>query len=467
SLERGRINGAWKMNLAIMDYATGLIDNLDVFSGADNMNPHYDKDGDILFVSDRDGFRNLYRYDTDGKKVYQLTDLKTGITGITPYAPAITVAEDRDRILYTYLSNGKYTIYGAKLADFRSQAVSSTSVDHAPAALPPFAPGKRDLVNTGLRLMDNNQPKVAASSPTQSVPYKGKFGLEYIGGSAGVGVMTGNRSFGNQGGGAMGGVDMLFGDVLGNNQVYLGAALNGEFQDAAVQSSYINRKKPIGWGIGAAHLPFITGGGRLPFGDSTDIGVINGNIPVAADTVVLQRQFLQQINAFAFYPFSVTKRVEFGASSEFYSLRETNYVDYYGYDALTNSLTTRTPIASETVRGPKFGPVGIYSINAAFVGDNSYFGLTAPLEGWRYRISAERYFGSLWNFNGVLADGRRYFRVKPFTLAVRGLSYTRFGGNENQFNADRQSYQVQPFFIVQPWFVRGYPYKFLVNEAPD
>ncbi|HNG90531.1 MAG TPA: hypothetical protein PK858_10010, partial [Saprospiraceae bacterium] len=44
SLERGRINGAWKMNLAIMDYATGLIDNLDVFSGADNMNPHYDKD---------------------------------------------------------------------------------------------------------------------------------------------------------------------------------------------------------------------------------------------------------------------------------------------------------------------------------------------------------------------------------------------------------------------------------------
>ncbi|HMX40972.1 MAG TPA: hypothetical protein PKD78_11610, partial [Saprospiraceae bacterium] len=82
-------------------------------------------------------------------------------------------------------------------------------------------------------------------------------------------------------------------------------------------------------------------------------------------------------------------------------------------------------------------------------------------------ISAERYFGSLWNFNGVLADGRRYFRVKPFTLAVRGLSYTRFGGNENQFNADRQSYQVQPFFIVQPWFVRGYPYKFLVNEAPD
>jgi Tol biopolymer transport system component len=160
SLQRGRTNGAWKMNLAVRDMTTGTIEQIDVFPGADNMNPQSDKNGNILFLSDRDGFRNLYRYDVGTKKVFQLTKIATGITGITPYAPAITVAEDRDRILYTHYSHGEYVIHQAKSEDFMTEEVDPFAVDMVPASLPPFNPKQRDLVNTRPKSLDQNSHSI-------------------------------------------------------------------------------------------------------------------------------------------------------------------------------------------------------------------------------------------------------------------------------------------------------------------
>ncbi|MBL7774765.1 MAG: PD40 domain-containing protein, partial [Saprospiraceae bacterium] len=56
---RGRIRGAWQMNLAILDTETGLVEQLHLFPGADNMNPQFDGAGNLYFLSNRDGFRNL------------------------------------------------------------------------------------------------------------------------------------------------------------------------------------------------------------------------------------------------------------------------------------------------------------------------------------------------------------------------------------------------------------------------
>ncbi len=61
------------------------------------------------------------------------------------------MAEDRDRILYTYYNHGEYSIYQAKSADFKPVEVDPQKVDMVPASLPPFNPRQRDLVNTGLR----------------------------------------------------------------------------------------------------------------------------------------------------------------------------------------------------------------------------------------------------------------------------------------------------------------------------
>ena len=449
SLERGRTNGVYTMNLAIRNMETGEVEQLDLFPGADNMNPQFDAAGNLYFLSNRDGFRNLYFYDRTAKKAFRATDLETGITGITPYAPAIAVSGDRDRILYTYYSKGNYEIHQAKAADFTLTEVDATSVDLVPATLPPFDPRQRDLVNTSLRLMDNNLRESEASTTITPTKYKPNFTLSYIGGSAGVGVATGNSSFGTTTGLA-GGVDMLFDDILGNNQLYAGLALNGELIDAAGQFSYINQKHRINWGVNLSHLPYRSGGYYQDFTAGQEYSLDSSFSYVGyKDELLIQRVFQERVGVFAYFPLSVTKRFEVGTAYEYYHQRVDRYLYYYDLNGFY--------YGSERERIPAAGSLNVANVNAAFVGDNSYFGLTAPLAGWRYRIGVEQFFGD-YNFTTLLLDGRRYFRLSPITLAVRGLTYGRFGGNSNE---------IYPLFAGQSYFVRGYTNDVLYNDDPQ
>lgn len=436
SMNRGRSNGTWVMNLAVMDVASGAVEQIDVFPGADNLNPQFDKDGNLFFLSNGDGFRNLYRYDMASKKVFKMTDLMVGITGITPYSPAITVAEDRDRVLYTYYNKGEYTIFQAKAEDFLNQEVPDPSaINMVPAALPPFDPRKKDVVNTGIRTMDHN---LDTMTETKTAKYRSQFKLDYIGGSTGVGVATGNTSFGTATGLA-GGIDMLFGDILGNHQLYAGLSLNGEVTDAAGIFSYINRKNRVGWGASLSHIPdrYVSG----YYFDSTPeyYNVGNGDsLLLYEDFTDLTRIFQERLGLFTFYPFSTTKRIELGGAMELYTDRVDRYKSYY--------TTFGQYFGQDRERIPSPGSLRMASLNTAFVGDNSHFGFTAPLQGWRYRIGAEQYFGD-YRFTALLADARRYFFLKPVTLAVRGFAYGRFGGN---------SEQIYPLPAWDPFFVRGY-----------
>lgn len=451
SLERGRSNGAWTMNLAIMDMTTGEVETLDLFPGANNMNPQFDGAGNLYFLSNRDGMRNLYFYDRTAKKVYQATDLETGITGITPYAPAIAVSGDRDRILYTYYNNGGYEIHQARASNFDLKEVDASVVDMIPASLPPFDPRQRDVVNTNLRLMDNAIADFTGT-PLQSVKYKPNFSLSYIGGSAGVGVATGNSSFGATTGLA-GGIDMLFDDILGNNVLYAGVAISGEISDAAGQFTYLNQKNRINWGLNFSHIPFRSGNYFQDFTAGPEYSLDSSLAYIGyKDELIIQRLFQERIGAFAFFPLSVTKRFEVGAAYEFYHQRVDRYLYYYDVSGFY--------YGSERERLPAPGSLNLSSVNAAFVGDNSYFGLTAPLAGWRYRIGVEQFFGA-YRFSTLLLDGRKYFRLRPITFAVRGLGYGRLGGNAN--NTD----EVYPLFAGQPFFVRGYTNDVLYNDAPQ
>ncbi|MBC7777536.1 MAG: PD40 domain-containing protein, partial [Phycisphaerae bacterium] len=461
SMQRGRTNGVWAMNLAVMDMSEweskpGNLGsnlklppklNLDIFPGADNMNPQFDKNGNLFFLSNRDGRRNLYRYDMATKKVFQLTDMMTGITGITPYSPAITVADDRDRVLYTHYNKGHYTIHEAKDADFTAKEIDPMAVDQVSASLPPFSPKQRDMVNTGLRLMDMAQD---SNTTMTAKKYRPKFKLDYLGGSTGVGVNTGNSSFGTQTGLA-GGVDALFSDILGNNQLYAGGVFNGDIQDAGGQVSYINQKNRIGWGVNASHIAYQTGGYYIYNRDQKDpVKEPSGNSDRYKEFGIgVDRTFQQRVGALAFYPFSVTKRVEVGAATEFYHSRVTEYIDVFDYDTVQNTIFEIYQGAKQQ-KQPKGPTLNLNNVNAAFVGDNSYFGMTAPLQGWRYRFGVEQYFGD-YQFTTLLADARKYFYLKPVTLAVRGLGYLRSEKYEDgAFSVD------YPLFAGSSYFVRGY-----------
>lgn len=443
SFERGRTNGGWTFNIAEMDFASRRTDIIDIFFGADNLNPIYDNAGNILFLSNHDGFRNIYKYEKASGKIYQMTDMITGVSGITHYAPAMSIDRKNNRVVYMHFSKNTYSIYKAKAEDFLNKEVEN-KVDFAAATMPRVDPNAKRFVDTQLANLDKLEGNgEALLTEYQEKNYQPKFQLDYIGGSAGVGVGTSN-SFGTSSGIA-GGVDALFSDILGNNQLFSSLSLNGEITDFGGSVAYINRKHRIMWGSTLSHTPIRSFG----FGNSgiQDIEFSNGTALGIADTFFVQRIFEQSVGAFAAYPFSTTLRLEAETAFSRYSSRVDQYVNIYqaipvggnSYGRGNYLGQDREKVASE----PGFN---LFNVGGALVGDNSYFGLTAPLTGHRFRFGAEQYFGE-YNFTAATADYRIYRFFKPIGLAFRAMHYGRYGADSDR---------LFPIYVGNPWYVRGF-----------
>jgi len=104
----------------------------------------------------------------------------------------------------------------------------------------------------------------------------------------------------------------------------------------------------------------------------------------------------------------------------------------------------------QTVSNPS---ISYMSPSLSLVHDNALFGYVGPFAGSRYRLQVTPNFGD-WQFVGGLADWRRYFFARPFTLAVRGLFFGRYGRNGNEF----------PVFLGSTELIRGYTAGSLINN---
>lgn len=94
----------------------------------EDMDPHWAKDGNIWFSSDRTGIFNVYKYDLAAKKVYQITNVIGGAE-----APSIT--PDGNLLYNNYTAHGWKT-YGVAKEDFLMKDVTSDFViDANPAAV--------------------------------------------------------------------------------------------------------------------------------------------------------------------------------------------------------------------------------------------------------------------------------------------------------------------------------------------
>jgi len=90
-------------------------------------------------------------------------------------------------------------------------------------------------------------------------------------------------------------------------------------------------------------------------------------------------------------------------------------------------------------------PFTIFNVNTALVGDNSFFGVASPLNGYRYRLQAEYDFGT-YQFFAPTIDLREYLRVEPVTFAARLYAYGRFGNTGTLY----------PLYVGYPFLIRGY-----------
>ena len=430
-------------NLAELDLATGNVTDIKVFDGANNMNPQYSADGtQIYFLSNKDGFRNLYRYTKATGTVEQMTELFTGISGITEFSPALSVSANDD-IVYSYYRSQKYALYNAKASEFKAKVVNRIETNFDAAMLPPPRAVGVDLINSNLNNFLSYQ-RIPPDS-INNVPYRPQFKMDYLA-SSGVGVGVGIGA-GSYGAGLSSGIQGVFSDILGRNQIYAGASVNGEIYDFGAQLLYIKQQGRWNFGGGLSHIPY-----QLATYNVVPNTYNNGgqNVPAIEERYDIVRIFQDQFSVFTSYPFSKTARAEFGGGVSRNSYMVTRYSTYY--DTLGRYIDfQRNRISNDKYNSDPYNNVGVLrpitlmQVSAALVGDNSYFGIASPLSGFRYRLQAEYDFGSLKFFSPTI-DLRKYVRIKPVTVAARFNTFGRFGEDTGLY----------PYYIGYPFLIRGY-----------
>lgn len=410
---------------------------LDVFPSAKNVNPIFDAEQKtIYFLSNRDGFRNLFQYNLENGKVFQLTDYYTGISGITHLSPAITVARNTGDVSYSYYNDGKYTVYKATPQDFLKVEADPYDINMDAATLAPLSRSTEPVVDDFLS-NDTSTPAFPKDS-FEVKPYRPKFGLTFIG-SSGVGVATSRFGTGMQGG-----VSMMFSDIVGDNQLFSMLSVNGEIYDFGGQVGYVNQKHRINWGGSVSHIPYPFATLRLDEQFDED-----GN-RLTDIQYIIQRTFETQFGAFAIYPLSTTRRIEMSASQAWYYFRQDIFHTYY-----LNGF----PYGQDRTKGDTRDGFNLQRVSIGYVGDNSYFGMASPMAGHRYRFSTEKMFGEVDMYN-VTADYRKYWFRKPLSVAFRASHFGRYGKNaENNL--------FYPLFLGYPTYMRGFDYSSLGQISND
>lgn len=416
--------------IATMNLETNQVKTHHFFPGASNLNPVFSPDGNhIYFLSDRDGFRNLYRFEIETGRVFQETRILTGISGITKLAPAFSVSMETGQIAYSYYFNNKYSIFKANPEDLLSEEVYPMAVDLTAATLPPLNRAVSGIIDRNIAKR-MGQPETPVDSFLVA-KYRPKFKLDYIS-NIGVGVSTGYM-----GTGMAGGVEMLFSDIVGANLFHVGLALNGEIYDFGGQLTYINQKNRVMWGTTVSHIPY-----SYAFFDRGAAIISDGTNSYLYDTLYLYhvRMFESTIGGMAQFPLSRTRRIEGGG-----------YLTWYNYRVDVHSHLYINGWYQGYKREKGDAPPGfaLQRANLAYVVDNSYFGIASPMDGSRQRFQVEKVFGAV-DYWGTLADFRRYYYVKPFSFAFKGFYYGRHARDRSSLDF------LYPLYLGYPWLIRGY-----------
>lgn len=432
--------------IALIDVASGTITQvLKPFgSGVVHHNPQFSPDGrSLYFIADYEGFKDVYRYELGGQQLARITYLQTGVSGITELSPAMSVAQQSGRMMFSVFSDNAYTVYGLE-ADQTEGTTMTLAAEGEPMAagiLPPFRGVDEGLVGNYL-----NDPLTGLppDRPQDLNTYSSRMRLDFVAPPS-VGVYAG----GPFGSGVSGGVALYFSDMLGDQNLIVAAQANGTFKDIGGQVAYRNQKRRLNYGLQAGHIPYLYGGtGYDVIQDET------GQVYQVVDQL-RQRIFIDQAEGIAAYPFTTTRRFELQGGFTRYGFG--CEVDRY---LISTFAVSRERIGCEEAGyGSSLDPIYFFQTGGALVNDFSFFGFTSPIRGGRSRIDVSPYFGGD-TFVRVLGDYRRYFFQKPFTFAVRGLHLGNYGANENSDPNDTSRLFTREYlgYANNLAFVRGYSF---------
>jgi Tol biopolymer transport system component len=421
--------------IALYDMTEGRIEIVGASEGgAVHINPEWTRDGQgLYFISNRNGIANIMRVDLATNELFRVTDLFTGVSGYTALSPAFSVARNADRLLFAAYEQGGFNIYSltearalAGVAVPQEEITAAGTVVPAAALLPPVPRPQEGAFNRVATLVANptfGLPSAASASDYAIVDYRPRLSLDYLG-QPQVGASVGGGVFGR--GGLYGGVAGIFSDMLGRHTVFGAVQAQGQLDEIGFSSVYLYRRQRWNMGAGAQRIPYV-----IPWYSAFRQG----------DHIIQEysrlRFFDTSLQGIAQYPFSRSQRLEFSGGLR----RVSQDAQVFRFISTAGGI----PVSQEEFK-EEFYTFNMVEASAALVYDNSLFGYTSPFAGQRYRFSVSPIMGGLQMVN-VIGDYRRYFFAQPFTLAMRGLHYGRYGRDAETF---------RPNYLGYEWFMRGY-----------
>ena len=434
-----------KLRIAILEVDTGKITVLPDQRGL-NISPQWGPGGtSIVFVSDRTGIPNIYRMDLATGTTTRLTNLITGVSGIVPESPCISLSRDGKRLVFSAFTRGGWDIFSVRdvpklLATPTPSSVVSlgTGMESASASLaqiegtetavdgvrstsdpvrggaalpmPEPDPAGRDSSGTAqsatpiavadsaaaardttlaLYVRQTYREALVDSTTFRHASYKPKFSRDYVSGGA---LFASNVGF-------AGSTVISFSDVLGNHNILAALNLFGDLANSDIYLAYSNLSHRTNYTVAA-------------FQYRTDLLLFSSP---STDQVESQ---IYRGGAFLFSrPFSRFRRIEYGVEAAALD----KGVLLYNYDLGTVSQE----VADKTY---------LYvAPNLGLVADNALYGSTGPINGGRSSYTAEHAFGDV-SYTTLMMDWRHYINIHHnYALAQRFIGGSSFGRDPRLF----------------------------------
>ncbi len=450
--------------IAIYSVSDGTVEVLPRQEVGKNTNPVWSPDGEaIAFISDRGGTDNVFIWSRADGRLYQATDLLSGVTGIIPLSPALSWSAGSDRLAFTYFEGAGYNIYA--IDNPRASALpAEEQVEPAMVVAGATAGAERGEAAVGeplamdlrsgaartqsyYRVLDGFRPSAAQPQARETVvrrevtvadlladahlglpdtssfekrDYELKLTPDVVGQPV-IGAQVGGH-FGN---GVYGGSYILLSDILGDHNVLLWGQVAGSFDDAYILTQYTYLRERANLSMAYQQFPLYRFRGTVPSYDDDQQLYYD-------DRFV--RDVYRTLSTDLHYPLDIFQRLELSAVGVYISRDSV-------IDRIVPGATGGTERQTVRLENLMFAGPSI-----ALVFDNALYGYTGPIAGRRYRLGVGRYFGDVGIYD-LTFDVRNYFNLGgQFTLAARVTAYSRSGRGEREFR----------LYWGGPYFIRGY-----------
>ncbi|HXL15572.1 MAG TPA: hypothetical protein VN972_05770 [Methylomirabilota bacterium] len=445
-----------KLGIAILDVESGRITVLPNQRGA-NISPQWGPGGSsIVYVSDRFGIPNIFRQDLVTGETAKLSNLLTGVSGIVPESPCISLSRNGKRLVFSAFTRGGWDIYSIRdvpkflatppvlaspaipaEAPLLAQAGASEALSDSDRETsdPPVLSGpaqvlRQDALRTSagpdtlragslsatfhIGASDSSRSAAAdtarafAADTTLSLLVRQVYREPLVDSTTfrhapyrpkfSRDYVSGGAFFASNIGFA-GSTVMSFSDVLGNHNILVALNLFGDLANSDVFVAYSNLAHRTNYTIAA-------------FQYRTDLLLFSSP---SSDQVESQ---VYRGGAFLFSrPFSRFRRVEYGLEAAALD----KGVLLYNYDL---------GVVSQQVADKTYLYV---APNVGLVADNALYGSTGPINGGRSSYTAEHAFGDV-SYTTLMMDWRRYSNIHHnYAFAQRLIAGSSFGNDPRLF----------------------------------